>query len=76
MAPTSSKPIPEQQPLGIHKHFLAATLASTDNVDPDAVKRRKLEEAASTQRQQQQPSVELIVDDGNAPSNSPLRNAS
>ena len=69
MAPTHSKPIPEQCPLGVHKHILAASLASTDNVDPAAVKQRKLEEDAATLHQQQQPSVELVVDDDDLPSN-------
>ena len=78
MAPTSSKPLPEQRPLGVRKRFLAATLASTDNVDPDAVKRRKLEEATSAERQRRQPSVELIVDNNDLPSHSnfPPMNAS
>jgi len=47
MAPTHSKPIPEQHPLGVRKHILAASLASIDNVDPAAVKWRKLEEDAA-----------------------------
>ena len=69
MAPTHSKPIPEQRPLGVHKRILAASLASTDNVDPAAVKRWKLEEDVATLHQQQQPSVELVVDDNDLPSN-------
>lgn len=76
MAPTHSKPIPEQRPLGVRKRILAASLASTDNVDPAAVKRRKLEEDAAALRRQQQPSVELVVDDDNLPSNVQPRNAS
>ena len=69
MAPTHSKPIPEQHPLGVHKCILAASLASTGNVDPAAVKHRKLEEDAAALHQQQQPSVELVVDNENLPSN-------
>jgi hypothetical protein len=63
MAPTRSKPILEPRPPGIRKRVLAASLASTDNVDLAAVKRRKLEEAIAAQRQQRQPSVEDIDDD-------------
>lgn len=58
MAPTHSKPIPEPRPLGVRKRVLAASLASTDNVDVTAVKRRKLEEAAAAQRRERQPSVQ------------------
>jgi hypothetical protein len=63
-------------PLGVRKCILAASLASTDNVDPAAVKRRKLEEDAAALRRQQQPSVELVVDDDDLPSNFLPRNAS
>ena len=76
MAPTHSKPIPEQRPLGVHKHILAASLASTDNVDPAAVKRQKLEEDVAVLHQQQQPSVKLVVDDNDLPSNVLPRQAS
>ena len=75
-APTHSKPIREQHPLGICKHILAASLASTDNVDPAAVKHQKLKEDAAALHQQQQPSVELVVDDDNLPSNVLPQNAS
>jgi hypothetical protein len=57
MAPTHSKPIPEPRPPGARKRVLAASLASTDNVDVAAVKRRKLE-AIAAERQQRQPSVQ------------------
>jgi hypothetical protein len=55
MAPTHSKFIPEPRAPGAPKRVLAASLASTDNVDVAAVKRRKLE---AVQRQQRQPSVQ------------------
>jgi len=51
------------QVLGVRKHVLAASLASTDNVDVTAVKRHKLEEAAAAQRQAHQPSVQDDDDD-------------
>jgi hypothetical protein len=71
MAPTHSKPIPEPRPPGVRKRILAASLASTDNVDVAAVKRRKLEEAAAAQRQQRQPSVQDEDDnDDNDPASS------
>ena len=74
MAPTHSKPIPEPRAPGVRKHVLAASLASTDNVDVAAVKRRKLEEAVAAQRQQRQPSVEDVEDDDNGhSSNTNLR---
>ena len=76
MAPTHSKPIPEQCPLGVHKHILAASLASTDNVDPAAVKHWKLKEDVAALHWQQQPSVELVVDNDNLPSNVLPQNAS
>lgn len=60
MAPTHSKPIPEPRAPGVRKRVLAASLASTDNVDVAAVKRRKLE---AVQRQQRQPSVQDADDD-------------
>ena len=69
MAPMHSKPIPEQRPLGVRKRILAASLASTDNVDPAAVKQQKLKEDAAALHQQQQPSVKLVVDDDDLPSN-------
>lgn len=44
MAPKASKNIPHEiRPLGKRKRVLAASLASTDNVDPLAIKRRKHE---------------------------------
>jgi hypothetical protein len=74
MAPTHSKPIPEPRAPGVRKRVLAASLASTDNVDVAAVKRRKLEEAVAVQRQQRQPSVENVKDDDNGhSSNTNLR---
>jgi len=75
MAPTHSKQIPEQCPLGIRKCILTASLASTDNVDPTAVKWRKLEEDVAALHRQQQPSVKLVVDDNDLPSNVLPRNA-
>lgn len=65
MVPTHSKPIPEQRPPGIHKCVLAASLASTDNVDVTAVKWHKLEEAIAAQHHQHQPSVQDIDDNDN-----------
>lgn len=74
MAPTHSKPIPEPRPPGVRKRVLAASLASTDNVDVAAVKRRKLEEAIAAQRQQRQPSVQNAdVDDDDLTSNTNIR---
>ena len=62
MAPSSSKLLPERRPLGVRKRILATNLASLDNVDSGAVKRRKLEEAAAARRQQRQPSIEVLDD--------------
>jgi len=59
MAPTHSKPIPEPRPPGIRKHVLAASLASTDNIDVAAVKWHKLT-AIAAERQQRQPSVQDV----------------
>lgn len=76
MAPTHSKPIPEPRPLGVRKRVLAASLASTDNVDVTAVKRRKLEEAAAAQRRERQPSVQDDDDDDTRNTNLRPRDAS
>ena len=58
--PPTTKPQPEQRPLGIRKRTLAPILADPDNVDAAAIKRRKLE---ADLRKQRQPSVESIIDD-------------
>lgn len=72
MAPTpSDPPIPEQRPPSVRKHILAASLASTDNIDAGAIKRRKLEEAAAALRKQ--PSVEVLVNNDELTSNPNLQ---
>ena len=76
MAATHSKPIPEQCPLDVCKHILAASLASTNNIDPAAVKHWKLEEDVAALHRQQQPSVKLVVDNNDLPSNVLPQNAS
>ncbi|KAF8811404.1 hypothetical protein BYT27DRAFT_7089536 [Phlegmacium glaucopus] len=66
MAPTLSKPVPEQPLLGTRKCFLAASLADPSNVDAAAIKRRRIEQAA-TLHQLRQPSVETVPDDEDNP---------
>ena len=53
MAPATRNPIPEQRPPGVRKRILAASVASTDNVDAGAIKRRKLEALAALRQRQQ-----------------------
>ena len=62
MAPTHSKPLPEQPLLGTRKCILASSLADPNNVDAAAIKRRKLDEAAAV-RHLRQPSIEVVEDD-------------
>ena len=66
MAPTHSKPLPEQPLLRTHKRILAGSLADPNNVDAAAIKCRKLEEAAAVRRLRQ-PSIEIVKDDENNP---------
>ena len=66
MAPTHSKPLPEQPLLGTCKRILASSLADPNNVDAAAIKRHKLEEAAAVRRLCQ-PSIEIVEDDEDDP---------
>ena len=66
MAPTHSKPLPEQPLLGTRKRILATSLADPNNVDAAAIKRRRLEEAAAVRRLCQ-PSIEIVEDDEDNP---------
>ena len=66
MAPTHSKPLPEQPLLGTRKRILASSLADPNNVDAAAIKRRKLEEAAAVRRLRQ-PSIKIVKDDEDDP---------
>jgi len=66
MAPTHSKPVPEQPLLGTCKHILTTSLADPNNVDTAAIKCCRLEEAAAL-RQLCQPSIEIVVDDEDNP---------
>lgn len=58
MASAPRNAIPGQRPPGACKYILAASVASTDNVDAGAIKRRRLEAAAAALRQRQQSSHE------------------
>ena len=66
MAPTHSKPLPEQPLLGTCKHILASSLANPNNIDAAAIKHRNLEEAAAVHRLCQ-PSIEIVKDDEDNP---------
>lgn len=66
MAPTHSKPLPEQPLLGTRKRILATSLTDPNNVDAAAIKRRRLEEAAAVRRLRQ-PSIEIVEDDEDNP---------
>lgn len=57
MASKAINKTPDIQPLGKRKRVLAASLASTDNVDPLAIKRRKLEQASAAAQTAPQPAV-------------------
>ena len=57
-------------PLGKRKRILAASLASTDNVDPLAIKRRKLAEANAAQSQP--PPEPTVTDEGRDPTPDPF----
>ena len=65
MAPTFSKPVPNLRPLGTRKRTIASALSSSDNVDPTAIKKRKLAAAAEEEKKlaalhrEHQPSVEV-----------------
>ncbi|KAF8798268.1 hypothetical protein BYT27DRAFT_7218535 [Phlegmacium glaucopus] len=77
MAPSSSKLLPEQCPLGVCKRILAANLASLDNIDPGAVKCHKLEEAAVAHWRERQPSIKDLnsnSDDSSISLNTPPLN--
>ncbi|KAF8887011.1 hypothetical protein CPB84DRAFT_1749805 [Gymnopilus junonius] len=71
MAPTHSKPIqgptdPESQHSQKRKHILSSRIASTDNMDKDAVKHRKVEAAESAPAQKppsRAASVEEVEDE-------------
>jgi hypothetical protein len=77
MAPTRSKPLPEQPLLGTRKRILATSLADPNNVDAAAIKCRRLEEAAAA-RQLHQPSIETVEDDEDNPTplNHPQKSSS
>jgi hypothetical protein len=47
MAPAFSKPIVNARPAGSRKRTISAALSSSDNVDPTAIKKRKLAVAAA-----------------------------
>ena len=66
IAPTHSKPLPEQPLLGTRKRILASSLADPNNVDAAAIKRRRLEEAAAVRRLRQ-PSIKIVEDDEDDP---------
>ena len=58
-------------PLGKRKSILAASLASTDNVDPLAIKRRKLAEANAAQSQPP-PEPTMTYEEGRDPTLDPF----
>jgi hypothetical protein len=68
MAPKASNNIPEIQALGKQKRVLAASLASPDNIDPLAIKRRKHAAAHAAAAQPEPTTVNEIHD----PSPDPL----
>lgn len=73
MAPNASnKTSHEEQPLGKRKRVLAASLASTDNVDPLAIKRRKHEEANAAAAAQAAAQAQLTDNEIRDPSPDPF----
>jgi len=66
MAPTHSKPLPEQPLLGTCKCILTTSLADPNSVDAAEIKRRRLEEAAAV-CQLRQPSIKTVKDDEDNP---------